>query len=160
MYRLKEAIKVAGKLSVEAERLKPPAVSNWARNKVISPLKEYKILPDSGARIGLYPDRLPIEIAITAELKKEYRLERIKEAREIIIPLFEKHEDFRKTLEEIRERKQELENGLSQQLAEKNFIIEDHDKESIFKKIDRYKLAFEYAYFFNMYQQDLKGGDE
>ena len=82
MYRIKEAIKIAGELNEEAKSLKRPTVSNWAREGVISGIVDYEFEETSGGRSGLYPDDLPVEIAVAAKLKKKYKLNLIAKARQ------------------------------------------------------------------------------
>ena len=155
MYELKEAIEIAGKLTGKAKGLKPPAVSNWSRNKIISPLRGYRILEDSGARIGLYPDSLPIEIAVVAELKKDYKLNEIKAAREKAQVHLEdsKKRDYEGAIEELNkglaERVAALNKGNIDELKEMDFMI---------KAIQRTKLTMIYIKKYNRLKEKFNEG--
>ena len=156
MYKLKPAIKKAGELSEKAKDLKRAAVSNWAREGIISGIVDYEIDENTGGRSGLYPDSLPIEIAVTAELKKDYKLSKIKTAREEAQAHLKdpKDRDYKGAIEELNKRLGERisapsEQGIDNEIKSMDFVIE---------AIKRTKLTMVYVKKYNYFKEKFNEG--
>ena len=78
MITIKEAKNKAEKL------IKVPSLStlgDWVSKEYISGPIDFICKGRAGGRKGLYPDNLPVQIAVTQELKTDYKLSEIGEAR-------------------------------------------------------------------------------
>jgi len=84
MIKIKAAMKKAAGLSEKAKNLKKRTVNRWSKEGIISEVQDYEVSKQTGGRSGLYPDDLPIEIAVAAELKGKYKLDLIVKVRKNI----------------------------------------------------------------------------
>jgi len=112
--------KEARKLAKEITSHKIPilrTLHNWRLDDLLSDPIDFK--NDGNGRIGFYPDYLPIEIASNVEMKKDYKMSEIKEARK----------------EFIKEAQPKIKNG-NIVILDHNFIGEyNRQEEKLIKKI-------------------------
>ena len=158
MIRIKAAMKLAAELHEAAENLPKSTVNRWSRKGIVSKLADYQMENDTGGRSGLYPDRLPIEIALTAHLKQAYKLSQIKQARELFINKLNAGLNIDAAIEELENDKAKAINKLKNK--DPNALNKFFDYQEEKAEIENIELAIMYAKMYNYLNKKLKGGEE
>ena len=110
------------------------SLHNWKNAGLISKRSDFKIDSETGGKSGLYPDYIVLEIAIAAELKKNYKIDEIAAARAKFMKLFQerlnKGERLSATSEEIGRKRKENEYILKDNTGSTLIFMKMADKEN------------------------------
>lgn len=169
MIKLKEALRDASNISNKDSIPSHSTARRWIMNDLLPNAVKYEEKGRAGGRVGLYDDEIVILIATICNLKKNYKLDEIKETKCSQWPAIKdlNYKEVRKKLsEKAKEQADLIVNGFAGGLKKNRYENEKVEGGGIIRKVEfdsqtekRRSLAREYD-FLEAYLRNLRKYEE